>query len=112
MHYHKKLYGKCTSPGWVAGGCNGTNYQNGQNDSNSYIYLGGDATIGDPSTSVNGTDGGNVFGAGRGNNGQHAYVFNSHIVIADHTDILRDVYGGGNMGKVGGDTKVIVNGQN
>ena len=106
-----------TVKGWIAGGGNGTG--TGDDDAmantvgNSYIYIGGNATIGDTGSGVmtiNETVGGQVFGAGRGkvkNNGtsQTAIVNNSYVVIADNSTISSgnnanggNVYGGGNLG--------------
>ena len=106
-----------TVKGWVAGGGNGTG--TGDDDAmantvgNSYIYIGGNAIIGDPGDGVmtiNETVGGQVFGAGRGkvkSNGtsQTAIVNNSYVVIADNSTITSgnnanggNVYGGGNLG--------------
>jgi hypothetical protein len=31
-------------------------------------------------------------------------------LVKDQTKVLGNIYGGGNIGKVGGDTKVIING--
>ncbi|MBO4739463.1 MAG: chitobiase/beta-hexosaminidase C-terminal domain-containing protein, partial [Bacteroidales bacterium] len=110
--------------GWVAGGSNGTNsgsYKKGCTDGNSYIYVGGDAIIGGPNaTAVNGTNGGQVYGAGRGTLAsggnenyatgtfpQPASIIKSNVVIADNAKISNpgttgvvggNVYGGGNYG--------------
>ena len=102
-----------TVKGWVAGGGNGTG--TGDDDAmantvgNSYIYIGGNAIIGDPGDGVmtiNETVGGQVFGAGRGkvkSNGTSQT--NSYVVIADNSTITSgnnanggNVYGGGNLG--------------
>ena len=98
-----------TIKGWVAGGCNGTgNRQNnsqGNTEGDSFVYVGGDAIIGGNSPiTVNGTAGGQVFGAGRGaineadNIIQTAYIINSNVVVADSAKIASNVYGGGNYG--------------
>ena len=99
-----------TVQGWVAGGANGTNTtaNAAATTGNSYLYIGGNAIIGGenpnlvgvPGTGRTQTMGGNVFGAGRGNNGQAASIVNSTIVIADNADIRYNVYGGGNYGYV------------
>ena len=98
--------------GWIAGGCNGTgeNGEMGCVDGNSYIYVGGEAVIGgNTPITVNGTMGGNVFGAGRGITGynyngtiinQTAFVHNSNVVIADNAKVTNNVYGGGFHGYV------------
>jgi hypothetical protein len=104
-----------TVRGWVAGGANGTNTTWGASvtTGNSHIYVGGNAIIGgsNPNT-VNNTVGGNVFGAGRGNNNQAASMVNSEVVIADNADILHNVYGGGNYGYITTESKVYILGGN
>ncbi len=114
--------------GWVAGGCNGTgeNGEMGCIDGNSYIYVGGKTVVGsEPSIMVNGTEGGNVFGAGRGvidywytpptwQQGephwvnQIAYVHISNVVVADDAFIFKDVYGGGFHGYVTDTSNVFI----
>lgn len=112
-----------TIKGWVAGGANGTGTAGTSNphantNGNSYIYIGGDALVGNTvgeAKVINETVGGQVFGAGRGkhvNSGnnnyyQEAYVYNSNVVIADGATIWSEgndnggnVYGGGNLGVV------------
>ena len=100
-----------TIKGWVAGGANGTNSTWGASvtTGNSHIYVGGNAIIGgsNPNT-VNGTVGGNVFGAGRGNANQAASMVNSEVVIADNADILHNVYGGGNYGYITTESNVYI----
>jgi hypothetical protein len=100
---------------WVAGANNGTGTQQGSNAAvvaNTYVYVGGNATIGgDNPNVVNETNGGQVYGAGRGMSGQAASVVNSYVVIADNASVLNkdndddypiggNVYGGGNYGYV------------
>ena len=83
---------------WLAGGCNGTGSTNGTGatNGNSYIYIGGSAVIGGENASViNSTDGGQVFGAGRGLAGRAGSMLISNVVIADDANISNDVYGGG-----------------
>ncbi len=78
---------------------------------NSYIYVGGNATIGS-STNVNnnntlwGAEAGSLFGNGVGNSASSSIGSNNnaYIVIADEAHIRRNVYGGGNYGAVGIDT--------
>ena len=78
---------------------------------NSYIYVGGNATIGS-STNVNnnntlwGAEAGSLFGNGVGNAASSSIGSNNnaYIVIADEAHIRRNVYGGGNYGAVGIDT--------
>ena len=111
--------------GWVAAGSNGTNsgsMKEGRTHGNGIVYVGGRAVIGGPNaTAVNGTNGGQVFGAGRGTLAtdyntylsgtfpQPASVYNSYVVIADEAQIYNNsnnasypaggnVYGGGNYG--------------
>ena len=98
-----------TIEGWIAAGANGTGSSGGTNsarsDGNSYIYVGGDALVGGSNVkTVNQTVGGQVFGAGRGQNGQEASINNSNVVIADEAVISGTgggyVYGGGYTGYV------------
>ncbi len=98
-----------TIEGWIAAGANGTGSSGGTNsarsDGNSYIYVGGDALVGGPNVkTVNQTVGGQVFGAGRGQNGQEASINNSNVVVADDAEISGEgggnVYGGGYTGYV------------
>lgn len=95
--------------GWIAAGANGTGSSGGTNsarsDGNSYIYVGGDALVGGPNIkTINQTVGGQVFGAGRGQNGQEASINNSNVVVADDVEISGNgggnVYGGGYTGYV------------
>ena len=89
---------------------------------NGIVYVGGNAVVGGPNaTTVNGTRGGQVYGAGRGTLAsgysqymsgtfpQPASVYNSYVVVADQAEISNDasgtvsevggnVYGGGNYG--------------
>ena len=92
-----------TIRGWVAGGANGTNttWDASKTTGNARIYVGGNAIVGgaNPNT-VNETVGGNVFGAGRGNDHQAASMVNSYVVVADSADVLHNVYGGGNYGYI------------
>ena len=100
---------------WVAGANNGTGTQSGSSAAvvaDAYVYVGGDAIIGgDNANAVNITNGGQVFGAGRGKSDQRASVVNSYVVIADGATISNNnntssypvggnVYGGGNYGYV------------
>ena len=50
---------------------------------------------------------GSVFGGGE----ESKVIENTFVHIKDKTKVSGSIYGGGNMGTVGGDTKVIVNGQ-
>lgn len=90
--------------GWLAGGCNGTGSQDGQGvtNGNSYIYVGGTALVGgNNAMSIQNTNGGQVFGAGRGHiaNGTHrqSSVNYSYVAIADEAVISNDNNGGGNV---------------
>ena len=90
-----------TINGWVAAGANGTGGVQGssaQTVGDSYIYVGGNSTIGGTNVTVNGTPGGNVFGAGRGNSNQMCSIEVANVVVADNTTIHRSVYGGGYNG--------------
>lgn len=92
--------------GWLAGGCNGTSMttQGGVLPSDTYIYVGGNATIGNregtTAPHINFSDGGNVFGAGSGNTAfpTTGQVNNSHVAIADDGFVQHNVFGGGNFG--------------
>ena len=95
---------------WIAGGANGTNTTNGESRTRgtSYIYVGGNAKVGGQNAKTkNGTLGGQVFGAGRGNTNQAASMDTSYVVIADAAKIMKknndasgNVYGGGNIGYI------------
>ncbi len=93
-----------TINGWIAGGCNGTATTGGELHGNTYIYLGGNSQVVHTSNdyTIQSSKGGNIFGAGSGINGGTTVgrVNNSTVVIADNTEISRDVYGGGNYGYV------------
>ena len=74
----------------------------GQTHGESFVYVGGKTQVGG-SAAINGSDGGTVFGAGKGSgaddepeSGRMSYGTN--VVIADECDILNNVYGGGNYG--------------
>ncbi|MBR4468436.1 MAG: chitobiase/beta-hexosaminidase C-terminal domain-containing protein [Bacteroidales bacterium] len=93
--------------GWIGAGCNGVAATGsittgGQTHGESFVYMGGKTSVGG-SASINGSDGGTVFGAGKGSgasdepeSGRMSYGTN--VVIADECDILNNVYGGGNYG--------------
>ena len=103
---------------WIAGGANGTNTTNGDSRTRgaAYIYVGGDAKVGGPNAiRRNGTYGGQIFGAGRGNTNQAASMDSSYVVIADNAQILRkdseatgNVYGGGNIGYIAHKSNVYI----
>ncbi|MBR5480286.1 MAG: chitobiase/beta-hexosaminidase C-terminal domain-containing protein [Bacteroidaceae bacterium] len=103
--------------GWIAAGCNGTstNQSGGILPSDTYVYVGGNATVGykDGTTiKINTSEGGNVFGAGSGNSSQAetGRVNNSTVVIADDAYIQKNVYGGGNYGYTQSTSNVLVAG--
>ena len=92
-----------TVNGWVAGGANGTQNNNGALTGSSYIYMGGTAKVeSDNHTQVmNRAVGGNVFGAGCGysatsSSGQ--VTVETNVVLADEAYVERGVYGGGSYG--------------
>ena len=94
--------------GWIAGGCDGTSSGGGQTIGDSYFYVGGKAQIGNSANprTLDGTVGGNIFGAGRGTSTQGtdanpASMRNSYIVVADSASVLHNVYGGGEYGYTG-----------
>ena len=95
--------------GWIAGGCDGTSNGGGGTIGEAYIYVGGKSKIGNSANAgrvLDGTMGGNVFGAGRGmsNHGtdaQPASMRNAHIAVADEATVLRNVFGGGDYGYTG-----------
>lgn len=103
---------------WIAGGANGTNTTNGDSRTRgaAYIYVGGNAKVGGSNAiRRNGTYGGQVFGAGRGNQNQAASMDSSYVVIADNAQILRkeseasgNVYGGGNIGYIAHKSNVYI----
>lgn len=105
-----------TIKGWVAAGCNGTSDESsgGTLNGNTYVYIGGDAVIGNTDGSqpitVNTSQGGNIFGAGSGNSNQPetGRVLNSTVVIADNAFVQQNVYGGGNYGYTQGTADVHI----
>ena len=91
----------------VFGGSNGVNGGNGDGtlDGDSFIYIGGNAQIGDDTSAdpVWGAEAGSVFGIGNGNSSYDTIgsANNSNIVIGGSAVIKKNVYGGGNYGGVG-----------
>lgn len=92
-----------TVKGWLAGGANGTSDTGGVMEGASYVYVGGKAQINSSgaTTVINRAVGGNVFGAGCGNNdgsesGQ--VTQGTNVVVADEAYVERGVYGGGSYG--------------
>ena len=94
----------------VFGGSNGYQSDEGKGTLNgdTFIYIGGTATIGNESNVSNnsthfGSESGSVFGIGNGKTGSSTIgsCDNSNIVINDNAKILKNVYGGGNYGATG-----------
>ena len=112
--------------GWIAGGCNGTGSQGGTGatDGNSYIYVGGNAIVGgNNAMCINRTNGGQVFGAGRGLSGRASSVNYSYVAIADEVVISNNnnnnnypgggnVYGGSYNGTIAQESNVYILGGN
>lgn len=110
--------------GWIGGGCNGEAYPQGQTSEDTYggitngatkVYFGGTATCGGTGSNVtiNGSQGGIVFGAGKGVQGNTTsgrMAQGTTVVVADECDIERNVYGGGNYGYAQTSTTVYVSG--
>lgn len=110
--------------GWLGGGCNGEAYPAGQNDEDTYggitngltkVYFGGTGICGGTGSNVNinGSQGGIVFGAGKGVEGNTTSGRMSQgttVVVADECDIERNVYGGGNFGYAQTSTDVYISG--
>ena len=99
----------------IFGGSNGVSYdgssstQNGKVVGDTYVYVGGNATVGTPTLVANNTiesvskvEAGSVFGIGNGRQGYSSVgTVNNSTVIIDGGTILRNVYGGGNYGATG-----------
>mgnify|MGYP005755535525 CR=1 FL=1 len=94
----------------VFGGSNGSDgtSSDGSISGDSYVYIGGTATIGNDEYINNestlwGAESGSVFGAGNGNTRSTAIgsVDNSNVIINDQALIKKNVYGSGNYGTVG-----------
>ena len=109
--------------GWIAGGSNGTDTERDKAiiDGDTYIYVGGDAIVGGDNARCIGLDvpnegktpsnGGQIFGASRGNSGQRACAEHSYVVVADNAKVYNNnndprfepggnVYGGGDHGYI------------
>ena len=94
--------------GWIAGGSNGflsegTGNDNGSTQGNSYVYVGGTTQVnsGGSTTAINVSLGGNVYGAGCGNedvNVSGRVTLGTNVVVADNSYVERGVYGGGAYG--------------
>ena len=106
-----------TITGWLGAGCNGetgsgTTYA-GETYGKSYVYFGGKAICGGTGSNVtiNGSQGGIVFGAGKGIQGSTTsgeMTYGTTVVIADECNVERNVYGGGNYGYALASTAVHV----
>ena len=109
--------------GWLAGGCNGTGSQTGSGATNgdSYIYVGGTALVGgNHAMCLQETNGGQVFGAGRGLNDTRTSSVNySYVAIADEAVISNNnnntnyaaggnVYGGSYNGTIVNEANVYI----
>ena len=96
-----------TVEGWIAGGCDGTSSGGGATIGDAFFYIGGNGIVGTTTrAALDGTEAGNIFGAGRGmsNHGtsaQPASMRNAFIAVADNGFVLRNVYGGGDYGYTG-----------
>ena len=93
-------------------GVNGTSNSQGTLDSDTYVYIGGNAVIGKPSLVSGNTteskskvEAGSVFGIGNGKSGNNyiGTANNSYVVIDGNAQINRNVYGGGNFAATGQD---------
>ncbi len=107
-----------TVKGWIGAGCNGVTGGNsttgGQTNGESFVYVGGLTNVGG-SSAINGSDGGTVFGAGKGSGANNEpesgkMSYGTNLVIADKADILKNVYGGGNFGFAVEYTNLFVSG--
>ncbi len=90
-------------------GSDGSDNTNGKLDGDSYVYIGGNATIGNTKLDANAietvsqVEAGSVFGNGNGNTSSKTIgtVNNSNIIIDGSATINKNVYGGGNYGAAG-----------
>ena len=114
----------------VFGGSNGVEGDDSQYtstvDGDSYVYIGGNAVIGDPALvqsnaveSESLVEAGSVFGIGNGRSGYSSIgtVNNSNVIIDEDAVVNKNVYGGGNFGATGQNgsnqtyaTKIIIHG--
>ena len=107
----------------IAGGINGCASKDGAGtlNGNTLLYIGGNATIGGDDRLVNkkfsptadkiyDLEYGNVLGAGNGKSGNATAgnLNSSHVIIDGNAKILKNVYGGGNFGKVAQNSKVDI----
>lgn len=92
----------------VFGGSNSSSNDASNDDGklfgDTFLYFGGNATIGGGTTLFNAAPG-DVFGAGNGKNGDNyrelGTIASTHIVVEGGVDIKGDLYGGGNYGTTG-----------
>ena len=105
-----------TVKGWIGGGCNGvigSGDTGGQTMGKSHVYVGGNVSVGGSAT-INGSEGGTVFGAGKGSGNADEEPESgrmsdgTNVVIADEATISNNVYGGGNYGFADEYTKMYV----
>ena len=103
------IFGGSNGVGYTGTGGNNQN-QTGKVDGDSYVYVGGNATIGDTTLVANNStesismvEAGSVFGIGNGKQGYDSVgtVNNSNIIIDGDCIVRRNVYGGGNYGATG-----------
>ena len=97
----------------VFGGSNGysgsnSNSSRGTLTSSTFVYVGGNSVVGDPTIMANGDDWygeeiGSVFGIGNGNDDYDMIgtATNSYVIVDDGATVNNNVYGGGNYGAVG-----------
>lgn len=92
----------------VFGGSNSSSNDASDDDGklfgDTFLYFGGNATIGGGTTLFNAAPG-DVFGAGNGKNGDSyrelGTIASTHIVVEGGVDIKGNLYGGGNYGTTG-----------
>ncbi len=103
----------------VSGGSNGvfatdsTGQQSGKLQGNSYVHIGGNASIGtNNSGELYGVRYGSVLGAGNGNSDvpNSGQVLKTNVYISGDAKIYGSVYGGGNYGNVTDDVHLDISG--
>ncbi len=100
---HKLIMTGGQIKGWVAGGGNGSDGGQSVLPVDTYVYIGGSGIVGNKGGTVptiNGINGGIVFGAGSGNSTypESGRVNRSFVAVADQADVQNNVYGGGYNG--------------
>lgn len=89
----------------VFGGSNGVegSGSEGTLTGDSFIYVGGNAKIGNRNDNIWGAEAGSIFGIGNGRSGYSniGSAANSNIMIDGNATINNNIYGGGNYGAVG-----------